>query len=56
MARANGKADFSHSEWCTVFREVLAEFKADLAARGESHKFVTARVSVLFVHGHELLA
>lgn len=45
MNRANGKLDFSHSDWLTAFSEVLEEFKRDLADRGESHKFIGARVS-----------
>lgn len=45
MNRANGKLDFSHSDWLGTFSEVLEEFKRDLADRGESHKFIGARVS-----------
>lgn len=46
MNRANGKLDFSHAEWLAVFSEVLDEFKRELAAKGESHKFIGARVKL----------
>lgn len=46
MTRANGKKDFSHSEWMLVFRDELNKFKSDLAAKGLSHKFIGAKVSV----------
>ena len=48
MVGPDGEENVPHKEWLGTFRDVLAEFRQSLRARGSDDEFIGAKVRVIF--------